>query len=171
MADYIGAFAVTTGIGIETRIAEFEKHHDDYNAILLKSLADRLAEAFAELLHARVRREFWGYAAGEMLDNDALIAEKYRGIRPAPGYQACPEHTEKGALFELLQAPLNAGITLTENYAMLPTAAVSGFYFSHPQAQYFATGKIGRDQVADYAGRKGWGMEEAERWLAPVLGY
>ncbi|MDO8812973.1 MAG: methionine synthase [Gallionella sp.] len=169
--DYIGAFAVTTGIGIDARVAEFEKHHDDYNAILLKSLADRLAEAFAELLHARARREFWGYAADETLDNDAMIAEKYRGIRPAPGYPACPEHSEKGALFELLQAPLNAGITLTDSYAMLPTAAVSGFHFSHPQAQYFATGKIDRDQVADYARRKGWSMEEAERWLAPVLGY
>jgi len=169
--DYIGAFAVTAGIGIEQRIAEFEKHNDDYNAILLKSLADRLAEAFAEHLHLRVRREFWGYATDEGLDNDALIAEKYRGIRPAPGYPACPEHTEKGALFELLQAPLNAGITLTDSYAMLPTAAVSGFYFSHPQAQYFATGKIDRDQVADYAKRKGWSMEETERWLAPVLGY
>ena len=169
--DYIGAFAVTTGIGIEARIAEFEKHHDDYNAILLKSLADRLAEAFAELLHARARREFWGYAADEALDNDALIAEQYRGIRPAPGYPACPEHTEKGPLFDLLQAPLNAGITLTDSYAMLPTAAVSGFYFSHPQAQYFATGKIDRDQVVDYARRKGWSMEEAERWLAPVLSY
>ena len=171
VADYIGAFAVTTGIGIEARLAEFEKHHDDYNAILLKSLADRLAEAFAELLHARVRREFWGYAADEALDNDAMIAEKYRGIRPAPGYPACPEHSEKGPLFELLQAPLNAGITLTESYAMLPTAAVSGFYFSHPQAQYFATGKVDKDQVADYARRKGWSVAEAERWLAPVLSY
>ncbi len=171
VADYIGAFAVTAGIGIDARIAEFEKHHDDYSAILLKSLADRLAEAFAELLHLRVRREFWGYAADEALDNDALIAESYRGIRPAPGYPACPEHSEKGPLFELLQAPLNAGITLTDSYAMLPTAAVSGFYFSHPQAQYFAAGKVGRDQVADYARRKGWSLEEAERWLAPVLGY
>jgi len=169
--DYIGAFAVTAGIGIDARVAEFEKHHDDYNAILLKSLADRLAEAFAELLHARVRREFWGYAADEVLDNEAMIAEQYRGIRPAPGYPACPEHTGKGPLFELLQAPLNAGITLTDSYAMLPTAAVSGFYFSHPQAQYFATGKIDKDQVADYAKRKGWSVEEAERWLAPVLGY
>jgi 5-methyltetrahydrofolate--homocysteine methyltransferase len=169
--DYIGAFAVTTGIGIEKHVAAFEKKHDDYSAIMLKALADRLAEAFAEHLHLRVRREFWGYAADEMLDNDALIAEKYRGIRPAPGYPACPEHTEKGALFELLQAPLNADITLTESYAMLPTAAVSGFYFSHPQAQYFATGKIDKDQVADYAKRKGWSLEEAERWLAPVLSY
>ncbi|MDD2913893.1 MAG: methionine synthase [Gallionella sp.] len=171
IADYIGAFAVTTGIGIEQRIAEFEKQHDDYSAIMLKTLADRLAEAFAELLHMRVRREFWGYTANEKLDNAALIAEKYRGIRPAPGYPACPEHSEKGPLFELLQAPLNSGITLTESYAMLPTAAVSGFYFSHPEAQYFATGKIDKDQVADYAKRKGMTLEEAERWLAPVLGY
>jgi len=171
VADYIGAFAVTTGIGIDARVAEFEKHHDDYNAIMLKALADRLAEAFAELLHARVRREFWGYATDETLDNDALIAEKYRGIRPAPGYPACPEHSEKGPLFELLQAPLNAGITITESYAMLPTAAVSGFYFSHPQAQYFAIGKVDRDQVINYAQRKDWTLEEAERWLAPVLRY
>ena len=171
VADYIGAFAVTAGIGIDTRVAEFEKQNDDYSAIMLKALADRLAESFAELLHARVRREFWGYAADETLDNDALIAEKYRGIRPAPGYPACPEHSEKGPLFELLQAPLNAGITITESFAMLPTAAVSGFYFSHPQAKYFATGKIDRDQVADYAKRKGWSLEMAERWLAPVLGY
>jgi 5-methyltetrahydrofolate--homocysteine methyltransferase len=169
--DYVGAFAVTAGIGIDARVAEFEKQNDDYSAILLKSLADRLAEAFAELLHARVRREFWGYAADEALDNGALIAEQYRGIRPAPGYPACPEHSEKGPLFELLQAPLNAGITLTDSYAMLPTAAVSGFYFSHPQARYFATGKIEKDQVGDYAKRKGWSVEEAERWLAPVLGY
>ncbi|BCK86303.1 methionine synthase [Sideroxyarcus emersonii] len=169
--DYIGAFAVTTGIGIDARVAEFEKQNDDYNAILLKALADRLAEAFAEHLHLRVRREFWGYAADEGLSNDELIAEKYRGIRPAPGYPACPEHTEKGPLFELLQAPQNAGITITESYAMLPTAAVSGFYFSHPQAQYFATGKVDKEQVADYAKRKGMTLEEAERWLAPVLSY
>ena len=171
LVDYIGAFAVTTGIGIDARVAEFEKQNDDYNAIMLKALADRLAEAFAELLHARVRREFWGYATDETLDNDALIAEKYRGIRPAPGYPACPEHSEKGPLFELLQAPENAGITITESFAMLPTAAVSGFYFSHPQSQYFATGKIDKEQVADYAKRKGWTLEEAERWLAPVLSY
>jgi 5-methyltetrahydrofolate--homocysteine methyltransferase len=168
--DYIGAFAVTAGIGIDAYVAEFERRHDDYNAIMLKALADRLAEAFAELLHARVRREFWGYAAGESLNSDALIAEKYRGIRPAPGYPACPEHSEKGPLFELLQAPLNAGITITESYAMLPTAAVSGFYFSHPMAKYFAIGKINKDQVADYARRKGWTLEDAERWLAPVIG-
>jgi 5-methyltetrahydrofolate--homocysteine methyltransferase len=169
--DYIGAFAVTAGIGIDARVAEFEKNHDDYSAIMLKALADRLAEAFAEHLHLRVRREFWGYAADESLDNNALIAEQYRGIRPAPGYPACPEHTEKGALFELLQAPRNAGITLTESYAMLPTAAVSGFYFSHPQSQYFAIGKVDKDQVADYAKRKGMTLEEAERWLAPILSY
>ncbi|MDD3884221.1 MAG: methionine synthase [Gallionella sp.] len=171
MQDYIGGFAVTAGIGIEKKMKEFEKANDDYSAIMLQALADRLAEAFAEHLHLRVRREFWGYAADEGLDNNALIAEKYRGIRPAPGYPACPEHSEKGPLFELLQAPKNAGITLTESFAMLPTAAVSGFYFSHPEAKYFATGKIDKDQVADYAQRKGWTVEEAERWLAPVLSY
>ncbi len=169
--DYIGGFAVTAGIGIDARVAEFEKQNDDYNAIMLKALADRLAEAFAELLHARVRREFWGYVADEALDNDALIAEKYRGIRPAPGYPACPEHSEKGSLFELLQAPANAGITITDSFAMLPTAAVSGFYFSHPQAQYFATGKVDKEQVASYANRKGWTIKQAEQWLAPVLSY
>ena len=142
MKDYIGAFAVTSGIGIEARVEEFEARHDDYSAIMLKSLADRLAEAFAEHLHQRVRREFWGYAADETLDNDALIREEYRGIRPAPGYPACPDHTEKGDLFRLLDAP-KVGITLTESYAMWPAAAVSGFYFSHPESQYFAVGKIG----------------------------
>jgi 5-methyltetrahydrofolate--homocysteine methyltransferase len=169
--DYIGGFAVTAGIGIEKKMKEFEKAHDDYSAIMLQALADRLAEAFAEHLHLRVRREFWGYAADEALSNDDIIAEKYQGIRPAPGYPACPEHSEKGPLFELLQAPQNAGITLTESYAMLPTAAVSGFWFSHPEAKYFATGKVDKDQVADYAKRKGWTVEEAERWLAPVLSY
>jgi 5-methyltetrahydrofolate--homocysteine methyltransferase len=171
VADYIGGFAVTAGIGIDARVEAFEKQNDDYSAILLKSLADRLAEAFAELLHARVRCEFWGYTTDEGLDNDALIAEKYRGIRPAPGYPACPEHTEKGPLFDLLQAPVNAGITITESFAMLPTAAVSGFYFSHPEAKYFAVGKINKDQVEDYARRKSMTLEEAERWLAPVLNY
>ena len=171
VADYIGAFAVTTGIGIDTRVAEFEKNHDDYNSIMLKALADRLAEAFAELLHARVRREFWGYAADEQISNEGLIDEKYRGIRPAPGYPACPDHTEKSALFALLDAPNKAGITLTESFAMLPTAAVSGFYFSHPQAQYFASAKADKDQIEDYARRKGMTLEEAERWLAPVLNY
>jgi 5-methyltetrahydrofolate--homocysteine methyltransferase len=152
-------------------VARFEAQHDDYNAILLKALADRLAEAFAEHLHLRVRREFWGYAADETLDNDALIAEQYRGIRPAPGYPACPEHSEKAGLFDLLHARQNAGISLTDSYAMLPTAAVSGFYLSHPQAQYFATGKVDKEQVVSYAQRKGWTVEEAERWLAPVLSY
>ena len=171
VADYIGAFAVTTGIGIDERVAEFESKHDDYNSILLKALADRLAEAFAEMLHARVRREFWGYAADEQVNTEDLIDEKYRGIRPAPGYPACPDHTEKQALFELLDAPNNAGITLTESFAMLPTAAVSGFYFSHPKSQYFATAKADKDQIEDYAQRKGLSLEETERWLAPALNY
>ncbi len=171
VADYIGGFAVTAGIGIDARVEEFEKNNDDYSAIMLKSLADRLAEAFAELLHARVRREFWGYTIDEGLDNEALINEAYRGIRPAPGYPACPEHSEKGPLFEMLDAHRRAGITITDSFAMLPTAAVSGFYFSHPDAKYFATGKIDRDQVASYAQRKGWDIETAERWLAPVLSY
>jgi 5-methyltetrahydrofolate--homocysteine methyltransferase len=166
--DYVGAFAVTAGIGIDERVRAYEARHDDYNAILLKSLADRLAEAFAECLHERVRKEFWGYAADEALDNDALVAEKYRGIRPAPGYPACPDHTEKADLFSLLNAP-EAGLTLTESYAMMPAAAVSGFYIGHPQSQYFAVGKIGPDQVKDYAARKGLSLEEAERWLAPNL--
>jgi 5-methyltetrahydrofolate--homocysteine methyltransferase len=170
VADTIGAFAVTAGIGIEKKLAEFEKKHDDYAAIMLKSLADRLAEAFTELLHRRVRREFWGYAKDETLDNVALIAENYRGIRPAPGYPACPDHTAKGPLFELLKAE-RAGLRLTESFAMTPTAAVSGFYFSHPESQYFAVGKVGRDQVEDYARRKGIAIEEAERWLAPNLAY
>jgi 5-methyltetrahydrofolate--homocysteine methyltransferase len=137
---------------------------------MLKALADRLAEALAELMHERVRKEFWGYAADEALGNEDLIAEKYRGIRPAPGYPACPDHTEKGPLFELLRAPENAGVSLTESYAMWPAAAVSGFYFSHPQSSYFAVGKMGRDQLEDYARRKGWDMDTAERWLAPNLG-
>ena len=168
--DYVGAFAVTTGIGIDKRVKAYEDKHDDYNAILLKALADRLAEAYAELLHKRVRRELWGYAKDETLDTDALIAEKYRGIRPAPGYPACPDHTEKGALFDLLRAP-EVGITLTESYAMLPASSVSGFYFAHPRSQYFAVGKIARDQVEDYARRKQIPLAEAERWLAPNLGY
>ncbi|HSO08074.1 MAG TPA: methionine synthase [Pelomicrobium sp.] len=169
--DYVGAFAVTAGIGIDARVKAFEDAHDDYNAILLKALADRLAEAFAEHLHWRVRREFWGYAPDEDADNERLVKEDYRGIRPAPGYPACPDHTEKGPLFRLLDAPGNAGMQLTDAFAMLPAAAVSGFYFSHPQSQYFATGQVDRDQVEDYARRKGWDMEAAERWLAPVLAY
>ncbi|HYC44596.1 MAG TPA: methionine synthase [Burkholderiales bacterium] len=168
--DYIGAFAVTAGIGIEKRLEMFEKQHDDYSSIMLKALADRLAEACTELLHARVRREFWGYAKDEGLTNEELIAEKYQGIRPAPGYPACPDHTEKGALFELLRAE-QAGIRLTESYAMFPASSVSGFYLSHPQSRYFAVGKVGRDQIGDYALRKGMPVSEIEYWLAPVLGY
>ncbi|MCP5195524.1 MAG: methionine synthase [Gammaproteobacteria bacterium] len=171
VADVLGAFAVTAGIGIDERVAEFERTHDDYSAILLKALADRLAEAFAERLHERVRKEFWGYAATEIASNDELIAEQYQGIRPAPGYPACPDHTEKGLLWQLLNVADNAGIHLTESFAMTPTAAVSGWYFSHPQARYFGVGRLGRDQVADYAQRKGWSVAEAEKWLAPNLGY
>ncbi len=171
LADHLGAFAVTAGIGLEPRVKAFEADNDDYNAILLKALADRLAEAFAEHLHWRVRREFWGYARNEGLDNDALIREEYAGIRPAPGYPACPEHTEKGALWQLLDAERRSGIRLTESYAMWPAAAVSGFYFSHPDSRYFAVGRINRDQAADYAKRKGMDLATAERWLAPNLGY
>ena len=171
VADYIGAFAVTAGIGIEDKIAEFEADHDDYSSILLKALADRLAEAFAERMHERVRREFWGYTPAESLNNDELIREAYRGIRPAHGYPACPDHTEKDILWALLKPDENAGMTLTESYAMLPTASVSGLYFAHPEARYFGTGKLGRDQVMDYAQRKDMTPAEAERWLASVLGY
>ncbi|WP_425605424.1 methionine synthase [Pseudoxanthomonas putridarboris] len=169
--DWIGAFAVTAGIGIDEHVARFEADHDDYNAILLKALADRLAEALAERLHQRVRKEFWGYAADESLDNDALIGEQYQGIRPAPGYPACPEHSEKGTLFRLLDAGRNAGMTLTESFAMLPTAAVSGYYFSHPQSQYFVVGRVSKEQAADYAKRKGVELAQAERWLASNLDY
>jgi 5-methyltetrahydrofolate--homocysteine methyltransferase len=169
--DYLGAFAVTAGIGIDAHIARFEADHDDYSSILLKALADRLAEAFAERLHERVRRELWGYAPEERATHDALLRENYRGIRPAPGYPACPEHSEKATLWTLLDAERNAGIQLTESFAMLPTAAVSGFYFAHPDTHYFSVGQIDRDQVADYAARKGWTLAEAERWLAPNLGY
>ena len=169
--DWIGAFAVTAGIGIEPHVARFEADHDDYNAILLKALADRLAEALAERLHQRVRTEFWGYAADEALDNEALIAEAYRGIRPAPGYPACPDHSEKATLFRLLDAPGNAGMQLTESFAMLPTAAVSGYYFSHPQSRYFVVGRVSKEQVEDYARRKGVSLRQAERWLAANLDY
>jgi 5-methyltetrahydrofolate--homocysteine methyltransferase len=169
--DYVGAFAVTAGVGQDALVRSFEQEHDDYSAILTKALADRLAEALAERLHQRVRTEFWGYAAGEQLDNAALIAERYRGIRPAPGYPACPEHTEKRALFELLRVTDAVGITLTESCAMLPTASVAGWYFAHPEASYFGLGRIGRDQVADYAARKRWSLAEAERWLGPNLAY
>jgi len=167
--DWAGAFAVTAGLGIEKKLAEFEATHDDYHAIMLKSLADRLAEACAEWLHARVRKEYWGYAADETLTNEQLIHEEYQGIRPAPGYPACPDHTEKGTIFALLDAPQNAGMGLTEAYAMTPAAAVSGWYFAHPEAQYFAVQKIGRDQLEDWAARKGMSVGEAARWLAPII--
>jgi 5-methyltetrahydrofolate--homocysteine methyltransferase len=170
-ADYVGAFAVTAGEGIDAHVARFEAAHDDYSSILLKALADRLAEALAERLHERVRREFWAYAPDEALRGEALIREEYRGIRPAPGYPACPDHTEKAELWRLLDAERTTGIRLTESFAMFPTAAVSGWYFAHPQSHYFGVGKIDRDQVADYALRKGLDLVEAERWLAPILGY
>jgi 5-methyltetrahydrofolate--homocysteine methyltransferase len=170
VADWIGAFAVSAG-GIEQRVADFEARGDDYNAIMLKVLADRLAEAFAERLHERVRREFWGYAPQERLSSEQLIAESYRGIRPAPGYPACPEHTAKGPLFALLDAARNAGMRLTESFAMLPAASVAGFYLSHPESSYFAVGKLGRDQVEDYARRSGMTLAEAQKWLAPYLAY
>jgi 5-methyltetrahydrofolate--homocysteine methyltransferase len=169
--DWIGAFAVTAGIGIDAHVARFEAGHDDYNAILLKALADRLAEALAERLHQRVRTDYWGYANDETLDNEALIAEQYRGIRPAPGYPACPEHSEKQTLFALLDATGHTGMTLTESFAMLPTAAVSGYYFSHPRSQYFVVGRLSREQVTDYARRKGVDLVQAERWLASNLDY
>ncbi|MBS1199581.1 MAG: 5-methyltetrahydrofolate--homocysteine methyltransferase, partial [Proteobacteria bacterium] len=169
--DYLGAFAVTAGIGIEEHVARFEAAHDDYSAILLKALADRLAEAAAEALHERVRREFWGYAPDERLSGEQLVREEYRGIRPAPGYPACPDHTEKATLWQLLDAERATGIRLTESFAMYPTASVSGWYFAHPEARYFAVGQVGPDQVADYAARRGITLAEAERWLAPNLGY
>ncbi|AOD14715.1 methionine synthase [Xanthomonas fragariae] len=169
--DWIGAFAVTAGIGIDPHVARFEAAHDDYNSILLKALADRLAEALAERLHQRVRTDFWGYVDDESLDNEALISERYRGIRPAPGYPACPEHSEKRTLFDLLDAERHTTMTLTESFAMLPTAAVSGYYFSHPKSQYFVVGRLGKEQVADYAKRKGITLALAERWLASNLDY
>jgi len=168
--DWIGAFAVCAG-GIEKRVAAFEAANDDYSAIMLKVLADRLAEAFAERLHERVRREYWGYASDEHLSSAELVAETYRGIRPAPGYPACPDHTAKGPLFRLLDAERNADMRLTESYAMWPAAAVSGFYLSHPESTYFAVGKVGRDQLEDYARRSGLSVAEAEKWLAPYLAY
>ena len=171
IADYIGLFACTAGIGIEEHIARFEAQHDDYNAIMLKALADRFAEAFAEVLHKKVRTEDWGYAADEQLDNEDLIKERYQGIRPAAGYPACPDHTEKGIIWEILKPDTRIGLALTSSYAMTPTAAVSGTYFSHPKSRYFGVGSIGRDQVEDYAQRKGWRIAEAEKWLAPNLGY
>jgi 5-methyltetrahydrofolate--homocysteine methyltransferase len=170
-ADYIGGFAVTTGHGEDEVAKRFEAAGDDYSSIMSKALADRLAEAFAERLHQRVRTQFWGYASDEALDNVGLIEEHYQGIRPAPGYPAQPDHTEKGTLFELLEAEKHAGISLTESYAMWPGAAVSGLYFGHPESQYFGVGKIDRDQVADYAKRKGMEVALCEKWLSPILSY
>ena len=171
VGDYIGGFAVTAGIGIDEHVARFEAQHDDYSSILLKALADRLAEALAEYMHEQVRKEHWGYATGEDLGNDDLIAERYRGIRPAPGYPACPDHTEKAKLWELLDVEAAIDLRLTDSFAMFPTAAVSGFYFAHPEARYFSVGQVSKDQVESYAARKGMTVEEAERWLAPNLGY
>jgi 5-methyltetrahydrofolate--homocysteine methyltransferase len=171
VADYVGAFAVTAGLGEDDVDARFERANDDYSKFLVKALADRLAEAFAEALHQKVRRELWGYAPDETLANEELVAEAYRGIRPAPGYPAQPDHTEKRTLFRVLDAERATGLKLTESCAMWPAAAVSGLYCAHPESRYFGVGKIGRDQVLDYAARKGWGQDEAERWLAPILNY
>ena len=170
-ADWMGVFAVSAGFGIEPHLQAFRAKHDDYSAIMLEALCDRFAEALAERMHERVRKEFWGYAAAETLDNDAMIAEQYQGIRPAPGYPACPDHTEKGTLWQLLDVEAQIGMKITESFAMYPAASVSGWYFSHPESRYFGIGRIARDQVEDYAKRKGLTLEEAERWLAPVLGY
>jgi 5-methyltetrahydrofolate--homocysteine methyltransferase len=169
--DYIGGFVVTAGIGEEPHIKAFEEAKDDYSAILLRALADRFAEAFAERMHEKVRHDYWGYAAEEELSNTDLIAEKYQGIRPAPGYPAQPEHSEKATLFKLLDAEHQIGVQLTESFAMWPGSSVSGFYYSHPESRYFGVGKIERDQVEDYARRKNWTLQEAERWLAPLLNY
>ena len=169
--DYFGAFAVTAGLGIEKWIEKFEKDHDDYSSIMLKAIVDRLAEAFAERMHERVRKELWGYAADENLSNEDLIREKYQGIRPAPGYPACPDHTLKPQIWKLLDVEKNTGITLTESYAMYPTASVSGFYFASPHVKYFGVGKIQRDQVEALAKAKGLSVAEMERWLSPNLAY
>ena len=168
--DFIGGFAVSSGDGIEQKLADYHRDFDDYSSILLKAVADRLAEALAEFAHAKIRREIWGYSPEERLTNDDLIAEKYRGIRPAPGYPSQPDHSEKATLFKLLKAE-EIGLKLTETYAMWPTASVSGLYFSHPEAKYFPIGKIGKDQVADYANRKGISIDRAEYLLAPILHY
>ncbi len=170
LVDYLGAFAVTAGHGTEKLVERFEKDHDQYNSIMAKALADRLAEAFAEYLHKRVRAE-WGYGKDENLTNEELIAELYRGIRPAPGYPACPDHTEKSILFDLLGVEKATGITMTEHYAMLPPATVCGLYFAHKESRYFAVGPIAKDQVASYAHRKAMSVPEVERWLSPNLGY
>jgi 5-methyltetrahydrofolate--homocysteine methyltransferase len=171
LTDWLGGFAVTAGIGIDEHVARFEADHDDYSSIMLKALADRLAEALAERMHEKVRKDYWGYASDEALSNQDMISEKYRGIRPAPGYPACPDHTEKALLWELLEPEKNAGMTLTESYAMLPAAAVSGWYFSHPEAKYFGTGKLAKDQMDDYAARKGMTRKEIERMVPHLLGY
>jgi 5-methyltetrahydrofolate--homocysteine methyltransferase len=171
LRDYVGAFVVTAGLGIDARAAAFERAHDDYSSIMLKALADRLAEAAAEYLHAEVRRVHWGYAADEKLSNEQLINESYRGIRPAPGYPACPDHTEKATLWKLLDVEKNIGVQLTESFVMMPAASVSGFYYAHPESRYFAVGRIGRDQVGDYARRKGMSLATVERWLASNLAY
>jgi 5-methyltetrahydrofolate--homocysteine methyltransferase len=168
IADYIGLFAVTSGIGIEKYEKRFEDAHDDYSSIMLKSLADRLAEAFAEYMHERVRKDLWGYVPDESLSNEALIKESYSGIRPAPGYPACPEHTVKADMFQLLQCD-EIGMQVTESFAMFPGAAVSGFYFAHPESKYFVVGKIGDDQVSDMAARRDVSKDDVERWLAPNL--
>jgi len=169
--DHIGAFAVTTGIGLEELVTKYEKDHDDYKAILVKSLADRLAEAFAEHLHEKVRREYWGYAGNESFSNEELVKEKYIGIRPAPGYPSQPDHTEKQIVFNLLGVEGNTGITLTENFAMYPAASVCGLYFANPAAKYFNVGKINKEQVIDYHRRKGMSIDEIEKWLSPILNY
>jgi 5-methyltetrahydrofolate--homocysteine methyltransferase len=169
--DHVGAFIVTAGVGLDSIVAAFERDHDDYRSILAKSLADRLAEAFAERMHERVRQTLWGYAPDESLTNEELIRENYRGIRPAPGYPACPDHTEKRTLFDLLDGERHTGVSLTESFAMWPASSVSGWYFAHPGAHYFGVGRIGSDQVKDYAQRKGLSRAEAERWLAPALAY
>jgi 5-methyltetrahydrofolate--homocysteine methyltransferase len=171
LADYIGGFTVTAGLGIEKWVKNFEEEHDDYNSILLKALADRLAEAFAELMHKKMRKEYWAYASSEELGNEDLIKEGYQGIRPAPGYPACPDHTEKRNLFDLLDTEKKIGVSLTESYAMYPAASVSGVYYAHPDSKYFGLGKIERDQVEDYAIRKGLSTEEIEKWLSPNLNY
>jgi len=171
VADYIGLFAVTAGIGTENLVEKFEKEHDDYSSIMTKALADRLAEALAELMHEKVRKEFWGYSPDENFSNQNLISESYRGIRPAPGYPACPDHTEKQTIFDLLHVQEQTALRLTENFAMLPAASVSGYYFAHPQSRYFGIGKIAKDQVIDYARRKGMDVKTVEKWLAPILGY
>ncbi len=169
--DYVGGFIVTAGIEAEKLAKEYDANHDDYNSIMMKALADRLAEAFAERMHEIVRKEIWGYANDESFTNEELIKEAYNGIRPAPGYPACPDHTEKTTLFALLEGEANTGVSLTENFAMTPAASVSGWYFSHPESKYFGLGKIDKDQVTDIAARKGMDLEQMERWLAPNLSY